>query len=490
MSRAPAANWLDRLVGWVSPRMGVERAGWREIQRHIGTYHRGATRSRLDSGGSGAVSADEMSELEREDLVERNREMERNYPSYEGAINQCVVNVIGPQGLTLQARTSVPTFNTDVEGHWGEYCLTCDVRRMLTMSGLQELWFRSHLRDGDIGIVLLQSGDLQSIESHRIITPGGQRVDGSIVEGVELNTRTGRPKAFHVSKCERFVKLDETTRVPARDFVFFPNVTRLSQTRGLPAITKPWLFEQYDRYIEAVVVASRIAACFGLILKRKGGGVPSGLPSTTDSSGRTRKDFKLEPGLAKYIDTDEEVTQLQPHQPGTQFAELRSAIKRDIGLPLGLPLELTDLDFSKTNYSSARASLLAAYRSFMRHQERFAQLVMRRIYQWRVSKWVKDGTLKGAPDDFWAHEWVMPRWPWVDPLKEIQANLLGIDAGITTLADVCSSQGKDWEQQLAQQEREQQAREKRGITRVHSHMTRDPGAEQATPPETGDTDDE
>ena len=487
-SRA-SSTWLDRAIGWFSPEAGASRSAWREIGNQVGAYYRGATRSRLDDPGANSVSADQMSEMEREDLVERNREMERNYSSYEGAIGQCVVNVIGPQGLTVQARTEDEGFNSEVEAAWIEWCRVCDVRRMFTMSGLQELWFRSHLRDGDVGVILLGSGDLQSIESHRIVTPGGQRVDGSIVEGVELNMSNGRPTAFHISKSDGFVKLADTTRIPARDFVFFPHVTRLSQTRGLPAITKPWLFEQYDRYIEAVVVAARISACFGLILKRKGGGVPTGLPSTTDASGRTRKDFKLEPGLAKYIDTDEDITQLQPAQPGAQFGELRSAIKRDIGLPLGMPLELTDLDFSKTNYSSARASLLAAYRTFMRHQERFANMVMRRIYQWRVSKWVKDGTFSRAPETFWAHEWVMPRWPWVDPLKEIQANLLGMDAGITTLAEVSASQGKDWEATVAQRKREIDALDAAGIPQLHSSMTRDAGAE-AEPPPAGGTEDE
>jgi len=491
---APKGNWLDRLVGWVSPAAGARRVAWREAGPLLATYYRGASRSRIDNqgGSSNLVSADEIGELEREDLVDRNRELERNYPSYEGLIGQAVVNVIGPQGLTVQARTSDPGFNAEAEAAWQEWCRgACDVRRMCSMAELQELWFRSYLRDGDVGVILLATGDLMSVEGHRIVTPGGQRVDGSIVEGVELNEANGRPKAFHIAKSDRFIRSTETTTVQARDFVFFPLLRRSSQTRGIPALTKPWLFEQYDRYIEATVVAARVAACFGVIFKKRGGSAPGGLPSNLkDSAGTSRKSFLLEPGMAKYIDTDEEVEQLKPQHPGTQFGELRAAIKRDIGHPLGMPLELTDLDFSRVNYSSARASLLAAYRTFMRHQERFASRVMRRIYQWRIAKWIKAGDLSGGPEDAWSHEWVMPRWPWVDPLKEIQANLLGIDAGATTLAEVTASQGKDWEQQLRQLARERTLREELGIPNMHSNLSRDAGADPKDPPSTGKDDDD
>jgi lambda family phage portal protein len=483
--KAARPGWLDRVIGWISPAAGAQRLAWREAAPLLASYYRAGHRSRIDEQGSAStLSSDEILEMEREEIVERNRALERDHPSYDGLIGQAVTNVIGPSGLKPQARTPDEALNSTIESLWGDWCAgPCDVRKMSTMAELQELWFRSYLRDGDVGIVLLASGELQSIEGHLITTPGGASTDGTIVEGVQLSRNSGRPVAFHVAKSDRFIRSMETTSIPARDFIFFALRKRLGQTRGVPAITKPWLFEQYDRYLEAVVVAARVAACFGVIFKRRGGTVPGGLlQGLKDSGGNARKSFILEPGMAKYIDTDEEIEQLRPQHPGGQFGELRAAIKRDIGLPLGMPLELTDLDFSRTNYSSARASLLAAYRTFMRHQERFACCVMRRIYQWRVSKWAKDGLLgKSIPDDLWAHEWVMPRWPWVDPLKEIQAHLLAMDAGVTTLAEISASQGKDWESQLAQLARERDRREALNLDAIHSNMSRDAGDEAADP---------
>jgi len=490
--RRPATGgWLDRFIGWVSPAAGARREAWHAIRREVASYYRDAGRSRLAAGTPGInVSADELNYLEREGLVDRNREAERNYPSYQGVMEQAVINIVGPEGFALQAKTDDAGFNVEAEAAWKEWCAgPCDIRRMATMVDLQEGWVRGYLRDGDIGAILWRSGEVETVEEHRIRSPEGMAYDGGMVDGVELRRRGGRPLAFHVTESDDFVGSARTVRVPARDFAFLPLRKRLSQTRGIPALTNLRLFEQYGDYIEATVVAARVAACFGVVLKRKGGALPPALTSSRkDSQGNARKTMTLEPGMWKAIDTDEEIEQIKPQHPGTGFGELRSAIKRDIGGPLGMPLELTDLDFSKTNYSSARASLLAAYRTFMRHQVRLGQFLSR-IYRWRVSKWVKEGDLRGAPEGaYWGHIWQAPRWPWVDPLKEIQANLLAMDAGVETLADVCASRGRDWMDQLDVAARVRARREELNLPDVRSSMSRDAGGEPSDSPTTEDDD--
>jgi capsid protein len=50
--------------------------------------------------------------------------------------------------------------------------------------------------------------------------------------------------------------------------------------------------------------------------------------------------------------------------------------------------------------------------------------------------------------------WTTPGWGWVDPTKEIEASLLGIESGLSTLAEEAAGQGRDWEENLEQRSRE------------------------------------
>ena len=57
----------------------------------------------------------------------------------------------------------------------------------------------------------------------------------------------------------------------------------------------------------------------------------------------------------------------------------------------------------------------------------------------------------------------MPGWEWIDPQKEAAAIEKQLTLGITTLADVCGKQGKDWYEILKQRKEEVDAACELGI---------------------------
>ena len=59
--------------------------------------------------------------------------------------------------------------------------------------------------------------------------------------------------------------------------------------------------------------------------------------------------------------------------------------------------------------------------------------------------------------------WLAPGWSWIDPVKEVNANKEAIKAGLTTLEDVCSASGKDWEEVLEQRKLEQDRIKELGV---------------------------
>jgi capsid protein len=50
------------------------------------------------------------------------------------------------------------------------------------------------------------------------------------------------------------------------------------------------------------------------------------------------------------------------------------------------------------------------------------------------------------PGDFTVAKWIPPRWDWIDPLKDLQAEKLAVDAGFKARSDVIEAQGYDAEE--------------------------------------------
>src|SRR6185312_8353225 len=113
------------------------------------------------------------------------------------------------------------------------------------------------------------------------------------------------------------------------------------------------------------------------------------------------------------------------------FAENLRMLIRLLGLAFGQPLEYVLLDFSTVSGQTAKASALQAQRAFEAIQRLLIDEYYSRIYRWRISKFINDGELEDRPDKF-AHKWHAEPWPYLDPIKEIQATLLEIDGGLTS----------------------------------------------------------
>jgi lambda family phage portal protein len=402
-----------------------------------------------------------------------------------GILDRCVDNVVGT-GIHLRPNSGDQGWNQAAQDMIEEWSWSrADVRGLQDyFSDLQSVWFRERMMGGDVGIVLLADGSLQTIDGADIETPPGKVADDSIIDGVQVD-RLGRAVGFYVAADENGVKYE---RVNARDFVHFPRPLRPKSVRGVTAFRQSIdsnLFDMMDGYLEAVVAAAQMAAMFGLLFEtEEGAGALGSLGATTDAAGDAAREFALEPGLIKFLRTGERVVQVKPEQPTQSAPDFMAMVCRYLGLPFGLPLELVLMDFSKTNYSSARAALLQAYRVFRKDQGRMVNTVLRRIHRWRISKWIKADELP-ARDDAWAHTVTLPGWAWVDPEKEIKAHLIAVDAGLETLSEIAASVGKDFGEIVQTRQREREAMTGADIPLIHSNATRDEGVTSEPAPPGG-----
>jgi lambda family phage portal protein len=483
------ADRLDSAIGALFPAWAADRKAARLEAAAMETLsnYRGAFHSRVDRSAPALRGAGPDWTLEREydrrEMVDRARQLEQNSILAEAMLSRATESVVGV-GFALQSKTDDDGWNEAAEALWKEWTPQADVRGLCSFDELMALKYRSWLRDGDAGTVKLSSGKLRLVESDEIASPEGYGIhDGSMVDGVELDAM-GKPRAFHVISnprkliVERRAEFDRI-RVPAQYVEFLARRHRIGQTRGLSAFSgTAWILDQIDGNIEAVTVAARMAACLGLVLKRKTR--MTGLATTTGADSIARKKLRLEPGSFMEVEPDEDITTVQGQQPHTNFSDFIHLLARIASVAFGLPVEITLMNFEKTNYSNARAALLQAWNVWRIHQ-RMLKGYASRVYTWKLISWMEAGLLP-VREDALRHSWIAPGWQWLDPVAEVQSNLAAVDAGFRTRADIVMQLGGDFEEVMQAQRRELAAMEAAGVKVVHSTLTRDPIPEPVEAP--------
>lgn len=168
--------------------------------------------------------------------------------------------------------------------------------------------------------------------------------------------------------------------------------------------------------------------------------------------------------------------------PGGVGTEFEVSLLRHIAAGLGISYEEFANDFSKTNYSSGKASMLKTWKHMMARKkfvaDRFAHgvfqlwgeedlngggLPMPRNYDYRVLYTPKGYTNVIVKEALFACDWIGAGRGQIDELKETQAALLRINGGLSTHEAEIAKQGGDYRKVFRQISREQKLAKELGI---------------------------
>ncbi|PHY12832.1 hypothetical protein CSW58_10045 [Caulobacter sp. B11] len=116
------------------------------------------------------------------------------------------------------------------------------------------------------------------------------------------------------------------------------------------------------------------------------------------------------------------------------------------------------MDWSKVNYSSARAALIEVWRGIMKSRSMVAMMV---AWPWLLAV-TEDAIDQGlvtlpsngpglfeAPAAYLRGRWLGPARGWVDPVKEPTGALMRIESGLSNWEDESAEQGIDFDLNLA-----------------------------------------
>jgi len=463
--------------------MGV-RSAIRELfgrgpRRPARRAYGGARFSRLTSDWvTSSTSADSEIRSSFKTLRNRARQMCRDNDYARQALRSLEMNVVG-HGIRHQGQVRMlrggrldDAINAQIHEAWEKWGNKhrCDVSGLLSFHSIERMLIRSLAESGEVFVRMIRRpfGDsrvpfaLQVLEPDYLIDDDvPQAATGNMVRmGIEVDPYL-RPQAYHFyanhpgdtyagnpkSNAKRI-------RVPANEVIHLFMPERPGQTRGVTWFSSALMrLHMLQGYEEAELVRARASsALMGFITSPEGE-----LIGDEVYQGERVQDFT--PGKFAYLDPGQSVQVPDLNAPDGQLEPFTRSMLRAAAAGLGVSFESISKNFTETNYSSSRLSLLEerdTYRVLQRFMvENFHQIVF--------DQWLEMAVLSGElslpgydsnPDRYRASRWVARSWEWVDPQKEVEAYKTAVRCGFKTLGQVIAEQGGDLDDTLVMRQAE------------------------------------
>lgn len=456
-------NWLDQVIGFISPEWGAKREAWRQNLDEIrsydaGDYSRGNANWRVSN-----QSAEYTDKYSRDNVRARARDLERNSDMMNSVIGAYKRNVIGG-GYTLQAKTGNDEINGIVQLAWKKWCKkqNCDITGTQSFTQMMRMCVKRKKIDGGILIVKrytkdgflplkLQTFEVDELDSSQMMPkhPGNK-----VVGGIEMN-EYNKPVGYWIRQYPvDSLALTEPIYIDAKDVIFLFTKHRPSQIREVsdmsPTITR---IRDANEFMVAVSVKERIAACLSVFIKKtipttgigRGGFGAQG--ALHDYQGKS-----ITPGMIKELNAGDEIQVVNPAGQATDAASYIKLQQRLVGAGQGISYEATSRDMSESTYSSTRQGIIEDEMTYAEEKEMLME-VMDEIYEtFVISLWLS-GNLQVR--DFWEnkdryldHSWIIAPKKWIDPQKEANANRIALNTGQKTFKQIAAEQGRDWKEQV------------------------------------------
>jgi lambda family phage portal protein len=401
------------------------------------------------SAADGHSADEEASPDVRKSLRERARYEVANNSYAKGIVLTLANDTIGT-GPRLQMLTADDELNRAVErdfAAWAQAVRLPEKLRTMRMARCQDgesfaMLVENPGIDHDIQI------DVALVEADRVTSDLSVVGRSDEVDGIRLDAH-GNPTSYRVLKHHPggavFDYGQKVIDVPAQAMIHIFRADRPELHRGIPEITPALpLFAQLRRYTLAVLAAAEAAADFAGILY-------TDAPASGEADAVEPMDLiQLERNMLLTMPGGWKMSQLDPKQPATTYAEFKREILNEIARCLNLPYNIAAGNSSGYNYASGRLDHQTYYKAIRVDQAFIAARVLDRI----LAVWLREYALTRDLDIPAVHQWFWDGQEHVDPAKEANAQRLRLESNTTTLSHEYARQGLDWEAELRQRARE------------------------------------
>jgi len=469
-------NILDRAIEFFAPRAGLRRAEARFVLDQVRSYESARIGRRTEGWQASKGSANSLTKGKLPLIRARSRELVRNTWWGPRIVSVFTAHAVGTGPIPV-SKTGNRTLDRKAANLWREWGKTCDAEGQLDINGLLALACRTTIESGEVltrRIPMPLDGSRKVPLEIMLLEPdhldgSRDRADAEVVidQGIEYG-RNGKRTAYWLLPehpgSQIVQSRNASQRIAASDIFHLYRKDRVGQGRGVPWLSPVALKGRDLADLEdAIIVKAKVEACFAAYVKTNDPARTIGQAHTEQrGGGKNRRIERLSPAMVTYLEQGEEMGSVNPSSSLAFDAVL---INTWMALAAGAGLTYDQLtgDLRQANYSSLRAGKI----EFRRLVEQFQWLTLVPMLLdplWRAfTEAAQDSGALPRRAGGYPVEWIMPAVEPIDPLKDLQADILAVRAGRMTWPQFVAAWGFEPEEQLDEIERWQKDIDKRGI---------------------------
>ena len=415
----------------------------------------------VSSTGPNNASADSLTTLRY-----RSRELDRNNGNANSGFDKFASTLIG-RGITPRWNTGSSDLDAQILELWRLSVSDMDASVCgLDFYGMQTLAALSLAMSGEVlgqFVYPRPSSDVVSPLQVQLLEPDHlyDAYDQPLTNGNSLRlgieiTPKGKRAAYHIypeHPGDNYVSRlsDLTIRVLASEMLHVYIPRRPGQLRGTPFLSSViTTLHSLDEYDDAELTRKKIAAMYaGFITSPSGDPSVSGLPGFEEDYDDEEDLVSLEPGIMQSLRPGEGIDWSKPADVGETFDPWTAYNLRRVANCIKNTYEQFTGDLRGVNYSSIRAGLVDLYRAMRALQ---AQILVHKFCRPVTTRWLDLMVATGRifiPRytknrlTIINNSWDPDGWDWVDPEKDLMAEILAIRSGIKSRSMVIGERGRN-----------------------------------------------
>lgn len=424
---------------------------------------------------------------DREQTVLRAMDLDANDPHVAGLIETMNINTVGI-GYTPQAQLradqlpgnlsdeQISSLQRRQEWEFGLWSREADITGMRHLQDIFALADRTMLVRGEY-LILVRMLDspqrrystcLQVLDPLRLRTPTDLMGRADIIDGVQVD-ENGRPILYWIQKAgaPALAGSEHFAAIPVwhghRRQILHGYVHKdPDQYRGYtffaPAMK---FFRDLSDHLDAELVSNIVTSAAALWIATPNPTAEMlAAAGTWDNFQKNTEATRYEaihPGGIFYGNPGEEPKVLQHNRPGANFVPFVHTILDAASTVAAIPREVATHKYGDMSYATARAAMMDAWRVFNYRQTLECRHLAEPCWEMLQEEAYLRGHLGMDMPDFYLHRqawcrcrWIPQRKGFLDLLKEMQGQVLGLKYNILNHADIDGEQGHDWEEHAEQ----------------------------------------
>lgn len=445
-------RWLDTMIAAINPQAALKRAQARYVLRAYEAAQTGRLRKKSRDRRTPSAVARSAADSLRMDA----RFLDENHDIAKGVLNTLVCNIVG-RGIQIEPLVKKPDGSLHEQANqlltelWRDWCYSPEVTDELHWSAVERLVCRTWLRDGE-ALVKQITGEMSSLDHISKVPFSIELIEGDYlpyglgwpnekaIDGIERD-EWGRAKTYWLAKRNNTDMLPgmDFKGVDAKDILHLKNADRIRQSRGVSIFASVLTrLEDIKDFEESERIAAKIAASMAAAIKK-------GSPDTfVPPDNNEPRHLKMQPGMIfDDLYPGESIEMLDSNRPNPTVEIFRQGQLKAVAAGTSTGYSSISRSYDGT-YSAQRQEMVETsvlYAALRDHFiERFSRPVWRRFVQSaRVANLVKVNLVDW--DTIENADFRGPGLPWIDPAREVKAELEAVKAGFKSRTQVIRERG-------------------------------------------------